>query len=737
MLRTLAAALVPALVISFAWLRLEEPRRAGEAAALAALAVVPALAPRWWQRGVALAVAAVAAAWILTGVRPWALPPFRDTPLVEPVVRDVGTGLGDFYGVLLPFRPVDHPEMHLLVLAALFGFVAVVSLLVAARLPLAAAAATVVAAGWPATLLDTGSVAIGALALTAALSIFVALRVRSVPALAAGVAAAMLVVGGAAWASSATTLAQRAVLDWEQWDLRGIPAKALGVRFVWDANYDGVSFPRNPTVVLEIEGPAQAQYWRVSALDRFTADRWLEGLDHPLLVGDGESEVPLDALAPRRARNRAGWLEQRVEVKALVDNRVAAAGTPVAISARSLGTVFFLEGGAIQARHALEGGTRYTVWSYVPDPAPAALASAPVRYPRAARPYLGMWGRTLPRYGAPGRHDAVTALVGADSDGPLRPYAALYRRARALTASADSPYAAVLALESWFRQGGGFRYEEQPPRAGGLPPLVHFVEISRAGYCQHYAGAMAVMLRLLGIPSRVAVGFTSGTRTGGEWKVTDSNAHAWVEVWFPRFGWVAFDPTPGRGTFAGIYSFASENARAVAALGRGDLDSLTGESGRGLSEREAAGLGRGEEARSRPSLVTLALAVGGLLALAIGGGKWLAQRARYLTRDPRRLAAASRRELEAFLRDQGVELPPQPTLDDLRRAVALELGLDAERYVAAAGRGRFGPPDVVERSSLAARRELRALLRRARRELGVRARARGFLSLRSLRGSAV
>ena len=99
----------------------------------------------------------------------------------------------------------------------------------------------------------------------------------------------------------------------------------------------------------------------------------------------------------------------------------------------------------------------------------------------------------------------------------------------------------MLALESWFRQRGGFVYDEQPPKTDG-PPLVSFATRTKAGYCQHYAGAMAVMLRLLGVPARVAVGFTSGMYEDGRWVVTDHDAHAWVEVWFAGQGWIPFDP---------------------------------------------------------------------------------------------------------------------------------------------------------------------------------------------------
>jgi hypothetical protein len=119
----------------------------------------------------------------------------------------------------------------------------------------------------------------------------------------------------------------------------------------------------------------------------------------------------------------------------------------------------------------------------------------------------------------------------------------------------------------------------------------------------------------------------------------------------------------------------------------------------------------------------------------IGLVKAVRRRLRYLTGDPRRAGGATRRELESFLRDQGVAVPPSATLDDLRRAVDDEVGLDASRFVAAAGRARFGPPTESPAAARRARTELRTLLRRVRGELSLWARFRGFVSLRSLRGS--
>ena len=124
----------------------------------------------------------------------------------------------------------------------------------------------------------------------------------------------------------------------------------------------------------------------------------------------------------------------------------------------------------------------------------------------------------------------------------------------------------MLALESWLRGTGGFTYTQHPPLARG-EPLLDFVLRTKRGYCQHFAGAMALMLRYLGIPTRVAEGFTSGvydpqTKT---WTVTDHDAHAWVEVWFPRYGWLPFDPTPGRGSLSAAYSVSSPDFRVASA----------------------------------------------------------------------------------------------------------------------------------------------------------------------------
>ena len=151
MLRPVAACALPALAIAFGWASIEQPRQGREALLVAVLALTPALLPRKWQRVVAAVGAAVAAAWVAFGIQAWELLPFRDERVVSPVAGMVDQGIADFYRVLLPFAPEQNPEMHALVLVAVFAFVLAAALLVASGRPLGGAAVTVAGAGWPAT----------------------------------------------------------------------------------------------------------------------------------------------------------------------------------------------------------------------------------------------------------------------------------------------------------------------------------------------------------------------------------------------------------------------------------------------------------------------------------------------------------------------------------------------------------------------------------------------------------
>ncbi len=124
-------------------------------------------------------------------------------------------------------------------------------------------------------------------------------------------------------------------------------------------------------------------------------------------------------------------------------------------------------------------------------------------------------------------------------------YARTWRLSQRLAQGAESPYEYVLAVNNYLRDPT-FRYTETPPAVpDSQAPLDAFLFDTKRGYCQQFSGAMALLLRMGGVPARVATGFSpGGQRDSGEWIVRDTDAHSWVEVWFDGIGWVTFDPTP-------------------------------------------------------------------------------------------------------------------------------------------------------------------------------------------------
>ncbi|MER6988619.1 DUF3488 and transglutaminase-like domain-containing protein [Saccharopolyspora hirsuta] len=117
--------------------------------------------------------------------------------------------------------------------------------------------------------------------------------------------------------------------------------------------------------------------------------------------------------------------------------------------------------------------------------------------------------------------------------------------AQRLTADAPTEFDKAVALNRYFTDPrNGFRYDLRTAPAGGGDALSEFLFRGKRGFCEQYASSMAALLRSVGIPSRVAIGFTAGYRDGDERVITTEDAHAWVEAYFPGWGWQTFDPTP-------------------------------------------------------------------------------------------------------------------------------------------------------------------------------------------------
>jgi transglutaminase-like putative cysteine protease len=739
MLRTFALAAFAGAVIAGGWLRLERPREdAARVVLLIGLAIAPAMLPRTWARAAAVPIAALAGTSVAFFVPLRALAP-GGPGFFGPAASRFGNGFADFYAFRLPIDPTDHPHMHMLLLFAAFSFTLVVALAVAARRPVLAVACFLVGAGWPATLLAGGHeftrgvvILVGALALLAGLSE----RAGRFAAPAAGAVALAAVA-----LSASPAVAKPGFLDWQHWNPYAHPAKSVSVSFVWNGQYSGIRFPRKITTLLTIRAPQTiGTYWRATVLDRFVHDRWVEHVWR---------ETPLESheIVPNAARDPRNTVQQEITVDALADDHLVGASVPVAFNisepAADVGqNVDIALGG-------LRRGERYIAWSYTPQPSAEALVRSPATYPRA----LTRRGRELEiapganalPFGAPGR----TAQLERQLAGPLLPYRQLFARARSVVGTTRSPYAAMVALERWFRTTGGFTYSLQPPPTPGLPPLVGFVMQTQTGYCQHFAGAMALMARMLGVPARVAAGFVSGRFVNGEWQVTDRDAHTWVEVWFRGYGWLPFDPTPGRGRLAAPYSSASprfdvsRESRLLSTLVRGGevfgathlINDKTPHRGRNLHSQAdvgVRGLGPAGPKTHHHSLVRFLalLLLGGVCAVLLV--KFARRRVRYLTRNPRRVAVACARELADFLADQRLPVRAGATFGELRDAVSEHLAVDAGSFTDALDAARFGPPAGAPAAAAAAKRELVDLKRRLRAQVFLLDRLRGAVSLRSL-----
>jgi transglutaminase-like putative cysteine protease len=166
-------------------------------------------------------------------------------------------------------------------------------------------------------------------------------------------------------------------------------------------------------------------------------------------------------------------------------------------------------------------GLSYTVQHLAVTPTPDQLKAAPIA-PLAVQAAYAQLPQNLPKQ----IEDTARRVAG---DG--------------------TAYEQALALQQYFRNNGGFVYNEtvQPPRGkgdGGDDAVLAFLR-NKQGYCVQFASAMAVMARTLGMPARVAVGFLPGSqRPDGTYEISVRDAHAWPELYFQTVGWVRFEPTP-------------------------------------------------------------------------------------------------------------------------------------------------------------------------------------------------
>jgi transglutaminase-like putative cysteine protease len=253
-------------------------------------------------------------------------------------------------------------------------------------------------------------------------------------------------------------------------------------------------------------------YWRITALDRFDGSIWSS------LSNYRPAGTRLPTLAPDASRADTATSRQEFVIGALSSIWLPAAFRPQKLSP-SGDVRFDPDSASLATDKATSDGLHYTVESSLPRLTASELGAvgAPVPADIAAR-YLEL-PTNLPRQ--------------------------IQTTAQRVAGNETTPYAKAKALQDWFR--ANFVYSLNVPAGHDGSAMVAFLN-NKQGYCEQFAGTYAAMARMLGLPARVAVGFTSGTKeSDGLWHVTGKEAHAWPEVYLSGYGWVAFEPTPGRG----------------------------------------------------------------------------------------------------------------------------------------------------------------------------------------------
>ena len=291
---------------------------------------------------------------------------------------------------------------------------------------------------------------------------------------------------------------------------------------------------KNTAVVMRIRidgsDPAAAQdvHWRGIVYTNFDGRRWFSPSHHQdVLIPDatgeywmGPSELPPGESHPLRytvlmepLSTDAIFVAPRLEsLHGRFSNDSGGPGAP----ARHTFLVVDSTGSLFNPAHN-ETKIRYQGESNLPAIPPAELRQSPPLFPDEIRSIYLQLPLLDPR---------------------------IQELARKITAGSENEYDSAARIELYLKSHYTYTLDLTGPPADD--PLAHFLFVRRAGHCEYFAAAMTVMLRAVGIPARYIAGFLPGeyNDVGGDYIVRESDAHTWVEVYFPRYGWITFDPTP-------------------------------------------------------------------------------------------------------------------------------------------------------------------------------------------------
>ena len=312
------------------------------------------------------------------------------------------------------------------------------------------------------------------------------------------------------------------------------PSRLRGVSFT-DAIRLGQSPNLTDRVVMTVDAP-QGRFWKAISYDFYTGNGWrtteTDKVDKvtPSALGREKFDATFETVVPQQ-------------------NLLFGANEPVRVSIPYQFQTGADRSYSIALRSVRGGPTKYTVTSYVSVADKAALRRASNTYPDYIRQKYLQLPSTLPQR----VRDLAHKVAGEQ----------------------DDPYDKAEVIESFLRTT--YRYAptvRAPPP--GRDPVDYFLFDLKEDFCEYFASAMVVMLRELGVPARIVEGYTAGTLdpNSGKYQVKELDAHAWVEVYFPLYGWIEFEPTPSQ---APIFRVDSE------AIGGGSAGGDSDPSGQGIT----------------------------------------------------------------------------------------------------------------------------------------------------------
>jgi transglutaminase-like putative cysteine protease len=342
--------------------------------------------------------------------------------------------------------------------------------------------------------------------------------------------------------------------DYETWASDAASSKTLS--FSWDHTYGPLDWPRDGRELLRVRAEKRPAYWKAENLDGFDGVHWRQ-------VDANFDEASTPAVEDMLITNTQ---KIRVTIRNLSSIEFVTAGVADAVDSPTIREIPRGDG-TWTAGRPLRRGDAYTATVYTPQTNEGQRRAAGEDGPRAdlarfRRLFLPPAGTEIAQSGVPlyafdfppfgDSFTRITARMEGNTQSippaavrrQLRdgPYHRTWALAQRLMSESDTQEDYVQAVLAYLR--AGFAYSETPPRSSET--LDGFLFDGKAGYCQQYSGAMALLLRMAGIPARVSTGFTSGSLDAKtrEFVVRDLDAHSWVEVWYHDIGWVTFDPTP-------------------------------------------------------------------------------------------------------------------------------------------------------------------------------------------------